>query len=230
MPDEVSGVLFKESGMKRMMVFVTAATMVASGLQAQQASPDAATRIRQALSAPQAEAVLAIIADAKAAGLPDGALEHIAFQGIARAVRPEQVVTAVREAAADFAAGRSALAAGGHTGNSAEVTAAGEALGRGVDGAAVSELARSAPSGRSLAVPLFVIGSLVDRGLPSDEALAAVLERLQARASDRELEGLPGQAGRLIAEGHRPSDVGRILRETRPVPTHPGRPDGRGRP
>jgi hypothetical protein len=214
--------------MTRNMLLTLAVTLIASTAGAQQGA-DAAARIRQALPAPQAEAVLAIIADAREAGLPDGALEHIAFQGIARAVRPEQVVSAVRQAAADFTAGRAAMAGVGRPSTSAEITAAGEALGRGVDGAAVSELARSAPSGRSLAVPLFVLGSLVDRGLPSDEALAAVLARLQARANDRELEGLPGQAGRLIAEGRRPADVGRILREARPVPTNPGRPD-RGRP
>lgn len=88
-----------------------------------------------------------------------------------------------------------------------------------MDGHQVSQLARSAPSGRSLAVPLFVISSLVDRGLPSDEALRRVLARLEARASDAQLEGLaaaPGHAdqpGKLtgldMAETRRPAEAGR---------------------
>ena len=82
-----------------------------------------------------------------------------------------------------------------------EVEAGAEALRQGVDGAAVSELAKEAPSGRSLAVPLYVIGGLVDRGLPSDDALARVLERLTARASDAEIQRLPGELPPQAAGG-----------------------------
>jgi hypothetical protein len=79
----------------------------------------------------------------------------------------------------------------------------------GVDGAKVSELAKDAPSGRSLAVPLYVLGGLTDRGLPSDEALKRVKEQLEARVSDAELEKLPARA----AEGRsrKPAVVGREL-------------------
>jgi hypothetical protein len=103
-----------------------------------------------------------------------------------------------------------------------EIEAGAEALRQGVDGAAVSELAKSAPSGRSLAVPLFVIGSLVDRGLPSDEALARVLARLEARASDRELETIAGNRPTDVGVGqaNRPDGVGR--------PTNAGKPSGVG--
>jgi len=100
----------------------------------------------------------------------------------------------------------------------------------GVDGAAVSALAQSAPSGRSLAVPLFVIGSLVDRGLPSDEALRRVLERLQARAADADLERLPEQVttrGRPAGVGGgRPAGVG----GGPPAGVGGGRPTGVGGP
>ena len=97
--------------------------------------------------------------------------------------------------------------------SSDEIEAGAEALRQGVDGAAVSELAKRAPSGRSLAVPLFVIGSLVDRGLPSDEALARVLAKLQARASDREIEEIPEGLG--PNQGNRPATAGR--------PANPGK-------
>ena len=82
---------------------------------------------------------------------------------------------------------------------------------KGVDGKAVSELAKSAPSGRSLAVPLAVIGSLVDRGLPSDSALLRVQAKLQAKASDREIEELPGS----VAQAHKPATTGQDLAATK---------------
>jgi len=87
-----------------------------------------------------------------------------------------------------------------------------------------------APSGRSLAVPLAVIGALVNRGLASDGALQAVLDRLTARASDADLVEMPGEAGRLLAAGYKPSDVGRALSAAgRPsgVPANGGRPGAR---
>src|SRR5690606_3547965 len=53
---------------------------------------------------------------------------------------------------------------------------------------------------RSLSVPLLVIGGLAQRGLPSDEALGRVLQRLSDRADDATLVGElgprpPGRTG-----------------------------------
>lgn len=187
-------------------------------LQAQAANP--AEEISRALPADVAGRILAGIADARARGLPADLLARRALELSAKGVPPAGIETAVAHEASDLAAARAALAAGGRSGaTDDELDAAGTALGKGVEGQEVSQLARSAPSGRSLAVPLFVISSLVDRGLPSDEALRQVLARLEARASDGQLEGLaaaPGRAdqpGRLtgldMAETRRPAAAGR---------------------
>ena len=95
---------------------------------------------------------------------------------------------------------------------------------KGVDDLSISLLARSAPSGRSLAVPLFVIGSLTDRGLSSSDAVQRVLARIDARASDADLERMPGElppqavggqanrpatTGREFGQSHRPVSAGR---------------------
>lgn len=187
-------------------------------LTAQAASP--AEQITSALPADVARRVLAGIADAQARGLPADVLAHRALELSAKGVPPAGIETAVADETADLAAARDALAAGGRPGaTDGELDAAGTALGKGMDGHQVSQLARSAPSGRSLAVPLFVISSLMDRGLPSDEALRRVLARLEARASDAQLEGLaaaPGHAdqpGKLtgldMAETRRPAEAGR---------------------
>jgi hypothetical protein len=83
-----------------------------------------------------------------------------------------------------------------------------------VDASGVSELAKSAPSGRSLAVPLYVLGNLAASGMPAADALQRVRVRLAARASDAEMEKLPAQAADA-ANGHRPAEVGRDLAATR---------------
>ena len=208
--------------MKPSFALVVAAVLAApldpALLAAQAASP--AEEITRALPADVARRVLAGIADAQARGLPADVLARRALELSAKGVPPAGIETAVADEAADLATARAALAAGGRPGaTDDELDAAGTALSKGVDGQEVSQLARSAPSGRSLAVPLFVISSLVDRGLPSDEALRRVLARLEASASDRQLEGLaaaPGRAdqpGKLtgldMAETRRPAEAGR---------------------
>jgi hypothetical protein len=204
------------------LAFVTAAVLAAplkpAPLHAQAADPAAA--IMRALPADAAQRILARIADARGHGLPADVLARRALYLSARGVPTADIETAVANEAAALADARAALAAGGRPdATPEELDAAGTALGKGVEGSEVSRLARSAPSGRSLAVPLFVISSLVDRGLPSDEALRRVLARLETRASDQQLQGLaaaPGQAdqaGKLtgldMAATRRPAEAGR---------------------
>jgi hypothetical protein len=127
---------------------------------------------------------------------------------------------AVTNLAHGLQAGSDALASAGREhASDAETEAAAAALASGADGAAVSALARSAPSGRSLAVPLYVLSGLMDRGLPSDQALARVQAGLAARLSDGQLEagaghagtppGRPAITGQALAGTHRPAATGR---------------------
>jgi hypothetical protein len=92
-------------------------------------------------------------------------------------------------------------------------------------------------------VPLLVLGGLTERGLPSDDALAAVRERLEARANDAELVRAMPELGGGPGRGGRPDLVGPALASglagfqvpvsgvTVPVgpPQDRGRPDGVGR-
>jgi hypothetical protein len=171
---------------------------------------DPTARLREVLPADVADRVIARIAEARAKGLAAGALEQRALKFAARGVAPAQIERSIteqavrQERAADVLKGARAVRASGD-----EIDAAAEAMRQGVDGKTISALASSAPSGRSLAVPLAVLGELQDRGLPSDEALARVRERLQARATDRELAELPAAGnGNGLAKG-RPADAGK---------------------
>lgn len=186
------------------LVRAAAALLVPASLLAQTPAHDPSSTLASVLPADVAQQVLARIADARSHGLPAAALEHRALELQAKGMAPSEIPNAVERSGAAMGRGKAALAAGGRTDpTDAEMAAAGTDMERGVDGAAISALARSAPSGRSLTTPLVVMASLVDRGLPSDEALAQVRDRLQAQATDDELAALPEQAQQ--GQEHRPA-------------------------
>jgi hypothetical protein len=209
------------------------------------AQQDPLERLAEVLPDQVREQVLARVAEARARELPEQAMANLALEGIAKGRSGEEVLAAVEILVADMGRAQEALQAAGHPPAVGEIEAATAAMRMGVDGAAVSEVARSGPSGRSLAVPLLVIGALTERGLPSDDALAAVRDRLAARADDAELlRSFPEVAQGL---GMRPDQVGTALASGKagfqvpasgvnvPVgpPTDPSQgrpPEGRGRP
>lgn len=237
------------------LLLIGAIAALAAPASAQSGSADLTERLRKVLPAAVAERVIATVADARAKGLPARALEQRALMLAAKGTDASAIARSVAEQSRAMGEARAALARGrGGRPADAEIVAGAEVIGKGVDGSKVSELAKSAPSGRSLAVPLFVLGSLVDRGLPSDAALVQVLERMTARATDTELARLPeqaaaaqarGEAGRGRGVGARPSPpgvggrgagaAGDVARGRPPATVPPGaggrgRPAGRGRP
>lgn len=232
-------------GIRRMVQMVAAAVLVAAPVMAQVPAADPSARLREVLPADVAERVIARIAEARARELPApavAALENRALKYAARGIAPADVERAVSQHADRMMRSREAIeSARAARASGEEIDAGAEAMRQGVDGAAVSELAKTAPAGRSLAVPLFVLGQLVERGLPSDDALERVRERLTARASDRDLERMPGDAGRERGGERGPAGPGRerasgtsVRPSTMPVqggrPTIPTRPVEPGRP
>jgi hypothetical protein len=190
-------------------LMLTLALAQSSGAQV---AADPSARLRAVLPAEVAQRVLARIAEARARQLPAEALENRALKFAAKGVDPINIERSVNEQASRMEVARAALAgarASAPAGD--EIDAGAEAIRKGVDGSSISFLAKNAPSGRSLAVPLFVIGSLTDRGLSSDDALKRVLARLKARASDTDLESMPGDLpGRgSNGQGNRPANAGR---------------------
>ena len=213
---------------KQVLTLAAAALMSAgAALGGQTPAHDPSARLKEVLPADVAEHVLAVIAKARSRELPAQALENRALKFAAKGVDPKAIEKSIDEQAERMGEAKDALQKGrGRKPSDDEVTAGAEALRKGVDGAKVSELAKSAPSGRSLAVPLYVIGSLIDRGLPSDAALTRVQERLQARATDVDLEHLPGELPAQAAAGqaNKPAETGRDLAATK----RPGSAAGAG--
>ena len=212
---------------RRYNLMVTGAlvSMTAVAVAAQAPSTDASARIREVLPADVAARVLATIAAARTRELPAQALENRVLKFAARGIPPNDIERAIEEQADRMTRGRNLLEQARPkppTGD--EIDAAAEVLRRGVDRPKISELAKAAPSGRSLAVPLYVIGSLIDRGLPSADALARVRLRLQEHATDADLEQLAGTLPPREPPGQskKSGETGREVAETK----HPGSSGG----
>jgi len=210
----------------RPLALVISLAIGGSFAHAQVPAKDPSTRLREVLPADVAQRVLSRIADARARQLPAEALENRALKFAAKGVGATDIERSVNEQVARMDAARSAIISGGRSAAGDEIEAGAEAIRKGVDGSAVSLLAKTAPSGRSLAVPLFVIGSLADRGVPASEALQRVLNRLQQKASDADLEAMPGDlpaqavAGRENANNAR-TNAGRSGVSGRPATAGP---------
>jgi len=214
--------------MKRLFI---AATLLLANVAAAQKAHDPSAQLRQVLPAKVADHVLATIADARAHSLPAAALEQQALKLTRKGAKPADVENSVDRSATDMKDAKAALEKGGRKPSSSEVVAGSALMGRGVDGSKVSELAKQAPSGRSLTVPMYVIGSLMDRGLKSDAALAKVSARLAQHASDKQLTAeanstasanRPATANREGGLAHRPASSPGI--SMRPVTPAGGRP------
>ena len=146
------------NSVRALFLLLLATALVVQPSRAQIPAKDPSTRLGEVLPADVAQRVLARIADARARQLPAQALENRALKFAAKGVDPKDIERSVNEQAQRMESARSALASGrGSTPAADEIEAGAEAMRKGVDGASVSRLAKNAPSGRSLAVPLFVI-------------------------------------------------------------------------
>jgi hypothetical protein len=197
--------------MRKSSLLIAGALLIAGVASAQTPSNDPSARLKEVLPPDVAQRVLDRIAAARAHQLPAAALENRALKFAARGVDPRDIERSVNEQADRMEMARDAIAKGrGSKPAGDEIEAGAEAIRKGVDGSAVSSLAKSAPHDRSLAVPLFVIGSLRDHGLSSADALNRVLAGLKAKDSDADLESIPGALPVEAASGqaHKPVESG----------------------
>ncbi len=167
----------------------------ASASAAANATANAAASLRQVLPADVATQILARITSAQNQNLPADALLQRALKFAARGVAPTAIARSIDEHAERMAKAKEALEhSKKHQATGSEIEAGAEAIREGTTAGTISKLAASVPSGRSLTVPLYVLGSLTARGLASDQALLRVQAKLSARASDDELAALSTDA------------------------------------
>lgn len=127
------------------------------------------------------EAIRPVLETAGQDSIPLRALEAKALEGAAKRRPSPQIVTAVGRLADELRSARGLLRDASPDARLAdgEVLAASEALRRGVPGREIAELRRTAPLAAVLEIPIAVLGELVARGVPADQA-RSVIEQLVA--------------------------------------------------
>lgn len=159
-------------------------------------------RIRQAFSPEAVAQIESIVIDAQAAGVPVEPLLDKALEGAAKGVPAERVVAAVGSYSQRLAESRSLVGPGY---DAAAVVAGADALRRGATPETVRSLAGSGPE--ELAVPLVVLGDLIETGVPVEQAYAVVQEALTKQHGPEEILAIPGTVRRLMRQGQSASDA-----------------------
>ena len=150
----------------------------------------------------------AVLATARADGLPTEPLVDRALEGVAKRARPELILQAVTRLHDELHRSRQAL---GARATGSELVAAASALRAGATVAHLTRLRALRPNS-PLTIPAGVLADLVAAGVPADTGIAAVLG-LASNAEDADYIAFRRNVERDIALGASPaSSVGARLR------------------
>ena len=173
--------------------------------------------------------VLSPVLDAAAGdSLPVAALEAKALEGLVKGYPPTVIVPALQRLADDFRLTRDSLRSQmpGRVVAETEVVAASLARGQGVPSTAITQLMSGTPTG-SMEIPVAVLGELVRRGLPVDDAVWIVDHVIAQDIAMSQVTQIPGRfdLASRSASGGRPA-VLRALQSLGISPPGPRRPPG----
>ena len=163
-------------------------------------------RLAAQLSPATQARVSAVIERARAASLPVEPLVDKALEGARKRAPDARIIEAVTSLAARLDSSRAAL---GAASTEAELVAAAAALQAGVGSDVLSRL-RHERAGRSLAVPLVVLGDLVTRGVPHDTASALILLVAHEGLGDETLLAIQRDVQRDVRDGAHPATAAAI--------------------
>jgi hypothetical protein len=204
--------------MKTTTTLTIALLAAPAALFAQQASATASASAQTSVTVPanySAETRANIEASFKRAqekNLPDQAMRERLAEGQAKAASDAQVATAVQKTEARLEASQSAMIrAGRKNPTPQEVNAGEQTMARGATEAQVEQVAKHAPSDRSLVVAFGVLTKLQAAGKPVDQAVAEITAKLDARATDDALLSLTGNgsaSANANAHGNNPNAAG----------------------
>lgn len=184
--------------------------------------PDPLDRLDQA-SRYQVES---LIDSARVLGLPARALLSVAYEGISKHADSRRIVRAVRDKLQGMRNARNAL---GPSLSEAELSAAADVLQAGVP-AQQLERFRSSRPGRPLAYALVVLGDLITRGVPVEEASSTIAQLWQRGAGDADFYGLWRGVEQDILQGQSPGAALQQRAREFPGRAPPGNLPPNGRP
>jgi hypothetical protein len=182
----------------RKIVWLLLLSALPTTLAAQDASLE---RIRQAYPA-EAVQIEGLLADAEEAGTPTAPLLDKALEGAAKGVPGNRVMAALSAYATRLQDSRQLL---GVTRGASEVVAGADALRRGIPPQTVRTMAQQRWD--DIAVPLVVMGDLLEAGVPVDNAYGVVNGALEHQHSTDEMLLIPGAVRGLMRQGQSPIDA-----------------------
>lgn len=163
-------------------------------------------RLASQLDPATAARVGTIVDHARAAALPTEPLIDKALEGARKRAPGARIVDAVTALAARLDTSRAAL---GAASTESELVAGASALQAGIAAPVLSQL-RAARGGKSLAVPLVVLGDLVTRGVPGDTASALILLVAREGLGDESLLAIQRDVQRDVRDGAHPATAAAI--------------------
>jgi len=164
------------------------------------------------LSVELVDGVAAIAADAAARGLPTAPLADKALEGWAKRVPSARIVSVVQQFAGRMVEARDAVrTAGAATPSGDMVTAAAEAMNRGMSAAQVGEVVRAAPAAPSAAPSLRVAAALSAQGMQMEQAVTVVARAMHDGRAVQQILDLPSTMRAWQAQGMAPPEIGRRM-------------------
>ncbi len=206
--------------MRRLLVAALLGPFAATTLVAQ-----GRALLEQRLDAQMLAALRPILDSARGDSLPAQALEDKALEGAAKHVPAMRIVAAVRQLAAELRDVRELLrsAAPGAVLSDGETIAAADARHRGAPATELATLRRHAPSTTGLVVAFAVLGDLVQRGIPADQARGVIEQLLAAGVPASQIADVPSRMDVGLRLGAPPMDA---LRNALPLSLRPLTPPG----
>lgn len=172
---------------------------VSAGQVVAQETPRA--RARATLPAGVFEQVEAVARSAEDDGIPGDIVYNKALEGVAKHVPDDRLVPAVRTYASRLRTAKDAF--GGQVGSPLLVAGA-DALQRGMS----PDLLRRLGTGRERSpVAVLLLSSLVETGIPADQALSLVRDAARHRTQEQGMLDIAAEVRRLMREGRSAGDA-----------------------
>jgi len=161
--------------------------------------------------------------------LPLAALESKVLEGVAKRRPAGEIGRVVSELAQDFRDARAVIREGlpGRPVVAGEIVATAMARRQGVSPEVLHALLATSPDAGSMEIPVTVLTELVRRGVPVEEASAAMTQVVRAAVPMQIAAQIPGRVDGAIGSGAPPGQALAAALRNLNIPSSPGR--GRGR-
>jgi len=183
-------------------------------------------RLEESLPPGTVERVRELARELEDDGIPPQLIRRKALEGAAKGVPPDRILSTLEAYAGRLRESKALL---GDDVNAASIAAGAEAVRRGVPADAIRGVARQGASTgrRDLAVPLLVLGDLVEARVPADRALGVVEEAMRRGSPEQGMMNFSAAVKRRIRQGEDPAAAFEQVR-SRAVDRMRQAPDGAG--